>query len=162
MENWLSRRGKYSWPLSFSKMIIPPTTLTTSGHSSHHFGPSDSINNDIENLQTVISDLRMRQNSIFGCCGGIWDKADSWIIRGPKLLPPSIRRNKNQSNILHSKESNALSRECNSQTPAAHFKYRTFPPKAIPMVSSIMGRLNCHTINNCGVEVYLLINSIWL
>ena len=41
-------------------MIVAPTTLTTSGHRSHHLGPSSSRNNDAANLQPVIVALRMR------------------------------------------------------------------------------------------------------
>ena len=45
----------------YLEMIGAPTTLTTSGHRSHHFGPSYSSNNDSATLQPVIAALRMRQ-----------------------------------------------------------------------------------------------------
>ena len=70
----------------YIEMIGAPTTLTTSGHRSHYFGPSSSSNNDAENIQPVIAALRMRQKSICECCGRIGHKADACIIRGPKFL----------------------------------------------------------------------------
>ena len=48
----------------YLEMIGAPTTLTTSGHLSHHFGPSLYRNNDAITLQPVIAALRMRQKSI--------------------------------------------------------------------------------------------------
>ena len=48
----------------YLEIIGDPTTLTTSGQSSHHFGPSSSSNNDAATLQPVIADLRMRQKII--------------------------------------------------------------------------------------------------
>ena len=48
----------------YLEIIGAPTTLTTSGHRYHHFGPSSSSNNDAENLQPVIADLHMIQKSI--------------------------------------------------------------------------------------------------
>ena len=48
-----------------------PTTLTTSGQSSHHFTPSSSTNNDTSYIQPVIADLRMRENIICELCGRI-------------------------------------------------------------------------------------------
>ena len=48
----------------YLEMIGATTTLTTSGHRSHHFGPSYSSNNDATTLQPVIAALRMRQKSI--------------------------------------------------------------------------------------------------
>ena len=86
-------------------MIGAPTTLTTPGQSSHHFGHSYSRNNDAATLQTVIPALRMRQKSICECCGRIGHKADACIIRGPKFLLPILRRKMNQSNALHGDES---------------------------------------------------------
>ena len=85
----------------YLEMIGAPTTLTTSGHRSHHFGPSYYSNNDATTLQLVIADLLTRQKSICECCGRIGHKADSCIIRGPKFLPPSLRRKTNQFNALH-------------------------------------------------------------
>ena len=78
-----------------------PTTLTTSARSSHHFGHSSSSNNDSANIQPVIAALRKRQKSICECCGRLGHKSDACIIRGPKFLPPSLRRNMNQFNALH-------------------------------------------------------------
>ena len=82
-------------------MIGASTTLTTSGHRSHHFGPSSSRNNDAENLQPVIAVIRMRQKIICECCGRIGHEADACIIRGPKFLPPSLSRKRNQLNAIH-------------------------------------------------------------
>ena len=45
----------------YLEMIGDPTTLTNSGHRSHHFGPSYYSNNDAATLQPVIAALRMRQ-----------------------------------------------------------------------------------------------------
>ena len=39
----------------YLEMIGAPTTLTTSGHRSHHFGSSSSRNNDATTLQPVIA-----------------------------------------------------------------------------------------------------------
>ena len=88
----------------YLEIIGAPTTLTTSGHRSHHFGPSSSRKNDATTLQPVIAALRMRQKSICECCGIIGHKYDSCIICGPKFLPPSLRRNMNQFNALHGDE----------------------------------------------------------
>ena len=88
----------------YIEMIGAPTTLTTSGHRSHHFGYSSSNNNDATTLQPGIAALRMRHNSICECCGRIGYKADACIIRGPKFLPPSLRRKMNQFNALHGDE----------------------------------------------------------
>ena len=54
---------------SFLDMIGAPTTLTTSGHRSHHFGSSSSRKNDATTLHPVIAALRMRHKSICECCG---------------------------------------------------------------------------------------------
>ena len=77
-------------------MIGAPTTLTTSDHRPHHFG-----NNDATTIQSVIAALRMRQKIICECCGRIGNKSYACIIRGPKFLPPSLRRKMNQFNALH-------------------------------------------------------------
>ena len=45
----------------YLEMIGDPTTFTTLGQRSHHFGPSYYINNDTVSLQPVIADLCMRQ-----------------------------------------------------------------------------------------------------
>ena len=44
----------------YLEIIGAPTTLTTSGHRSHHFGPSYYTNNDTETLQPVIEYLQVR------------------------------------------------------------------------------------------------------
>ena len=95
----------------------------------------------------------MRQKSICGCCGSIGHNADACIICGPNFLPPSLIRKMNQFNALHGDEPTDPPREFNSQPPAAHFKYRTSPPKTSPVISDIMGRLNHHAIYNGDVEV---------
>ena len=82
-------------------MIGDPTTLKTSFQRSPHFSPSYSINNDTAYLHPVIADIRMRQKSIFKCCRIIGHKSDTCIIRGPKFLPPSLRRKMNQFNMLN-------------------------------------------------------------
>ena len=48
----------------YLEIIGAPTTLTTSGHRYHHFGPSYYSNNDAATLHTVIESLRIRQNLI--------------------------------------------------------------------------------------------------
>ena len=83
-------------------MIGGPTTLTNSGQFSHHFSPSYSTNNDKSYIQPVIADLRMRQKSICKLCGISGNKSDACIICGPKFFPPSLKRNMNQFNALHS------------------------------------------------------------
>ena len=123
----------------YLEMIGAPTTLTTSGHRYHHFGSSLSINNDATTLQPVIAALRMRQKIMCECCGRIGHKADSCIIRGPKFLPPSLRRKMNPFNALHGDEPKEPPRECNSQPPTAHFKSRSSPSRTNPVVSAIMG-----------------------
>ena len=70
----------------YLEIIGPPTTFTNSGHGSHNFDPSSSINNDAETTQTVIAAVCMRQKSIFKCCGNIGHKASSCTIRVHKLL----------------------------------------------------------------------------
>ena len=74
--------------------------------------------------------------------------ADSCIIRGPTFLQPSLRRNMNQFNALHSKEPNETPRERNSQPTA------TSPSKTIYMVSPIMGILSNHAIDYGDVEFH--------
>ena len=128
--------------------------MTTSGHLSHHFGPLYSTNSDTETLQTVIADLRMRHKIIFECCGRIVHKADSCIIRGPEFFPPIIRIHINQFNVRHGDEPTEPPIECNRQPPEYHFKSKTYPPKTIPVVSSIMGRLNHCSLDNVDVEVH--------
>ena len=85
----------------YLEMIAAPTTLTTSGQHYHHFGPTSSRNNDAETLQPFIAALHMRQKIICEYCGIIGHKADACIIRGPKFLPPSLKRKMNQFNALH-------------------------------------------------------------
>ena len=90
----------------YLEIIGAPTTLNTSGQSSHHFSSSSSINNDSETLQPVIAAIRTIQKRFCKLCGRIEHKADACIILGPKFLPLIIRRNVNQSNALHIDEPN--------------------------------------------------------
>ena len=85
----------------YIEMIGSTTTFTTSFQHSHNFGPLYSINNDTASSQSVIEALHMIQMSICKFCGGIGHKADACIVRGPKFLPPSIRRKINQFNSIH-------------------------------------------------------------
>ena len=94
----------------YLEMIGYPTTLTNSCQRSHHFIPSSSSNNDAATLQPVTATLRTRQNIICECCGIIGHKSDACIIRGPKFLPPSLRRNMDQFNALHGDEPKELPR----------------------------------------------------
>ena len=134
-------------------MIGAPTTLTTLVQRYHHFSPSFSINNDTASLQSVIVDLRTRQKHICECCVIIGHKADACIIGGPKFLPPSLRININQFNALHGDKKNEPPRECNIQTPSAHFKCRTSPTNTIHVVSAIMGRFNQNAIYNGDIKI---------
>ena len=90
----------------YLEKIGSPTKLTTSGQRYHHLSPSYSINNDVATLQPVIVALRMRQKSIYECFERIGQKSDACIIRGPKFLPPSLRRKTNQFSALHGDETN--------------------------------------------------------
>ena len=135
-------------------MIGAPTTPTTSGQRSHYFSPSSSRNNDAATLQQVIAAICKRQKSICECCGRIGHKADAWIISGPKLIPPSLRRKMNQFNALHGNEPKEPPREWNSQRPASHFKSRTSPSITNPVISDIIGRLNHHGIDNGDVKIH--------
>ena len=85
----------------YLEMIGYPTTVTTSGQRSCHFGPSSLINNDTASLQPVIESIRTRQNIICEYCGIIVHKADACILCGSKSLPPILRKKKDQSNTLH-------------------------------------------------------------
>ena len=85
----------------YLEMIGAPTTLTTSGQRSHHFSSSSSSKNYAATIQPVIEALRTRQKSICECCVIIGNKSDACIIRGPKFLPPSLRRKLNKFNALH-------------------------------------------------------------
>ena len=146
-------RRKHYWNLLLSKMIGSPTTLTTSGQCYNHFGLSSSINNYKAYLQTVITDLHMRQKSIWKCCGRIVHKDDDCINLGTKYPPPSLRINMNQCNTLHGEEQNETPREWNSQPTADQFKSRTSPPNTSPVVSNMMEILNHHAIDDDDVEV---------
>ena len=135
-------------------MIGVPTTLTTSVQHSCNFGPSSPTNNDTENLQRVISEIRTRQKIIWEYSENIGHKDDACIIRYHTFLPPSHIIKMNQFNALHGDEPTDPPRECNSQPPENHFRSRTSPPKTSPVVSAITGILNHHCINNGGVEVH--------
>ena len=82
-----------------------------------------------------------------------WKKYDACIIRGPKFLPPSIRRYMNILNTLHGNEPTEKPIDLKNQPPSDHLEPRTSPPKTNPVVSDIMGILNHHTIDNGYVEV---------
>ena len=60
----------------YIQLIESPTTLTTSGQLSYHFGPSSYTNTDTSTIQQVIAALRVGQKIIFECCGKIRHKAD--------------------------------------------------------------------------------------
>ena len=66
-----------------------------------------------------------------------------------------LRRKMNQFNTLHGEEPTEPPQDWNRQYPAAHLKYRTYPPKTNPLVSAIMGRLNHHAIGNGNVRFTL-------
>ena len=115
-------------------MIGSPTTLTTSCQRSRHFIPSSSIKNDTSSPHPFIADIRTIQKSIHECCGRIGHKADAYIIRGKKFLPPSIIININQFNGLHAHEPNEPPRKWGNQPTSAHFKPRNYPYNTIPVV----------------------------
>ena len=60
----------------------------------------------------------------------------------------------NQFKSLHGDKPTDPPIEWESQPPAVQFKYRTSPPKTIPVVSGIIGRLNQNYVDNGDVEVY--------
>ena len=60
----------------------------------------------------------------------------------------------NQFNSLNCDKPTEPPREWNSQTPASHFKSNIHPTKTSPVVSSIMGVLNHHDIDNGDIEVH--------
>ena len=95
----------------------------------------------------------MRQKSICECCGIIGHKSDVFVIRGPKFLPPSLRRNMIKFNALYGEEPKEPPRECNSQPPADHFKSNDSPSKTNPVISAIRGKLNHHAIDNGDFKI---------
>ena len=72
-------------------------------------------------------------------------------MHGTNFIPPSPRINMIQFNALHNNEPTDTPRECNIQPPAVYIKSQTSSPKIIPVISSIMGRLNHHYIGNDDV-----------
>ena len=60
----------------------------------------------------------------------------------------------NQLKTFHGDEPTDPPRDWNIQPSSFHFKSRTSPTKTSPVVSSIMGILNHHAIDNGGVEVH--------
>ena len=146
----------------YFEIIVSPTTLTTSVQRYHRFCLSSSTNIDTSTLHPIIAALCTRHKIICEWCGIIGHKADTCIIRGPKFLPPSLRRNMNQFNAIHFDGPTDRPRECNSQPPVAHFKSSIYSPKIIPVVSSIMSRLNHHAIYNGDVWVSHFIFSCWI
>ena len=83
----------------------------------------------------------------------IGHKADSYIIRGPKLLLPSLILHTNKFNALHGYEPIETPIECNIQPPVDHFKSGTSPEKTSPVISDNMGRLNHNSIDNGDVDI---------
>ena len=59
----------------------------------------------------------------------------------------------NQLNALHGDKPKEPPREWNSQPPAAHFKSRSSPSRTNPVVSSIMGKINHHAIDNGDIQI---------
>ena len=57
----------------------------------------------------------------------------------------------NQFNALHGEKPTDPILEWNSQSPEPHYKYRTSYPKTSFVVSTIMGTLDNHTIDNGDV-----------
>ena len=76
------------------------------------------------------------------------------IIIVPNFLPPIIRENINKFNAPHGDEPTEPPREWNIQPPEVPLKSRTLTPKASPVISDIMGRINHRAIDNGGVDVY--------
>ena len=134
-------------------MIGDPTKLTTSGQRSNHFGPSSPRKNYTATLQPVIAALSMRQKSICECCGIIGNKYYTCTIRGPKFLPPCLRRKMNNFNTLSGEEPKEPPREWNSQPPEDHFKSRTSTSRTNPVILAIMGKLNHNSIDNGDVNI---------
>ena len=60
----------------------------------------------------------------------------------------------NQCKSLRVGEPTEPSTECNKQYQESHFKYRTSPPKTIPVDSAIMERINHHSIDNGVFDVH--------
>ena len=60
----------------------------------------------------------------------------------------------NQFNAIHIDEPTDPTIECNNQPLSVHFKSRTSTPKTIPVVFSIIGRINHHDIDNGDVNVH--------
>ena len=59
----------------------------------------------------------------------------------------------NQCNAFHGYEPNDPPRECNSQPPTGHFKYRNSTSRTNLVISAIMGKLNHHSIDNGDVKI---------
>ena len=60
----------------------------------------------------------------------------------------------NSFNSLYVEEPNDPPKYWNSRQLADHLKSRTFNSKTITVVSTIIGRLNHHAIDNSDVEVH--------
>ena len=134
-------------------MLGAPTTLTTSGQRSHHFGPSYSRNNDAATFQPVIAALRMILKIICEYCGIIGHKADACIIRGTKSLPPSLRIKMNKFNAVHGDKPKESPREWNCKPLTDNFNYRTSTSRTHPVMSAIRGELNHHAIYNRNIKI---------
>ena len=137
----------------YLEIIGATMALANPGQLYHHFDPSYSINTDTATLQQFISALRTIHKIICECYGRIVHKADACIIRGPKLISPSLNRNMNKFNFLHGEEPTDPPRQWNIQHTPANFKYITSTTKTIPVVSSFMGRINHNAIDNGDIEV---------
>ena len=75
----------------------------------------------------------------------------SSMVQNPPL--PSLRIKMNQFNALHGDKPKEPPREWNRQPPAAHFKYMSSPSRTNSVVSTIVGKLNHHTIDNGDVKI---------
>ena len=139
---------------SYLDIILSLNNLTSSVHIYHPIGKSFSSNNCTDCLRLVIADLYVRQNIICELCGIIGHEAESWIIHGPKFLPPNLSRKINQYNSLHGDEPTEPPIECNIQPPSVNFKYHTSPTKSIPVFLTLTVRINLCVINNFDIEVY--------
>ena len=62
----------------------------------------------------------------------------------------------NQFNIISADEPTDPPLQWNSQPTSSHFRYRTSTTKTSTVVSSIMGKLNHHSIDNGDVKVHPL------
>ena len=83
------------------EIIGSPPTLTTSCQNYNTFGASSYTNNDKKTTQPVIEAICIIQKTSCELCGRIRHKADTCIIRGTDLIPPSFIRKTKQVNALN-------------------------------------------------------------